>query len=654
MEGAQEAEAVACPKQAGAVLQQAVTNLKSGVMPRLYQKGKGSDLELPSTDFSSASGSALFKRNYNAIWKRAIEVYLYDLIHSSQYPKGPEAGLQMIRNQWTRCDRALQVLCPSIDLDKAIQECKDELEPLLAEMAAKRLTGVGKDGINFNPGNSTGLVNPGENLCASNALLQMLFSTEPFREAILAAPAAPAPASDESKILAETRQLLACAKRVFAEMAHPDRATASGKEVAMTLYGKEMGTQQDCDELLHRLASMVQEGVTELPGKPFDSVTKAFQQAFVGRTYEMRLRTEDDTFMPVYPETEAAANKEFLTIPIQQRNKSLTQALEDFTSWSSTGGSEVAWTQERFRVVPPFLCFASRQVSSFEWEESLDLGRYAVEPELTVQRDCFERQKALQFHADLSEALEHLAPAKVCLGKANRANRCCGKGLSTEVDHVAKVVQELESRLPPLKERIDELDRKVGGAPGCPSLDEFLSGVDAIVLRDVIRGTLGVDSVAKLLGLVEAGSGESQGAVLEPLVEAGQLTAADRDTILERCRSRQKELEPYRFDLHAIIVYIGTGQFGHYLAFIRQESGKFFCFDDEQVREHADAAAVRTEIEARASLGYPASVRMVVYRRKGSVAPLELPGPPQGGQATNGAKRNGDAEVDGGAKRQRT
>merc|ERR1711957_632505 len=93
------------------------------------------------------------------------------------------------------------------------------------------------------------------------------------------------------------------------------------------------------------------------------------------------------------------------------------------------------------------------------------------------------------------------------------------------------------------------------------------------------------------------------------------------------------------------------GQFGHYLAFVRQEDGKFLSFDDEQVREHADSTAVRNEIQARANMGYPASVRLVVYRRNGSLAPLELPGPPA---ATNGAKRNGHAEPGGEEKRQKT
>merc|ERR1711957_276282 len=97
--------------------------------------------------------------------------------------------------------------------------------------------------------------------------------------------------------------------------------------------------------------------------------------------------------------------------------------------------------------------------------------------------------------------------------------------------------------------------------------------------------------------------------------------------------------------VHAIILYIGLGQFGHYLAFVRQEDGKFLSFDDEQVREHADSTAVRNEIQARAS------VRLVVYRRNGSLAPLELPGPPA---ATNGAKRNGHAELGGEEKRQKT
>merc|ERR1712194_588653 len=121
------------------------------------------------------------------------------------------------------------------------------------------------------------------------------------------------------------------------------------------------------------------------------------------------------------------------------------------------------------------------------------------------QRDCFERQKALQFHSDLSEALEHLTPAKACLARATKANKCCGKGLDAEVDHVAKGLAELESRMSPLKEQLAELEQKVSNSSIEPSLETFLAGLDTSALG-CITGTLGVDSVRKLVALVEAGS----------------------------------------------------------------------------------------------------------------------------------------------------
>merc|ERR1711957_1042437 len=136
----------------------------------------------------------------------------------------------------------------------------------------------------------------------------------------------------------------------------------------------------------------------------------------------------------------------------------------------------------------------------------------------------------------------------------------------------------LESRMAPLEEQLAELEQKVSSSSIEPPLETFLAGLDSSVL-ECITGTLWVHSVSKLVALVEAGS-EKPGAALEPLVEAKQLSAAARGSILERCQTRQRELKPYRYDVHAIILYIGLGQFGHYLAFVRQEDGKFLSFDD--------------------------------------------------------------------------
>jgi len=405
---------------------------------------------------------------------------------------------------------------------------------------------------------------------------------------------------------------------------------------------------------MHRLSLLLQDGLAGIPDRPFDALSQAFRRHFVGTTYEMRLKAEAEgaegasfKFEPLAPTEEASANKQFLSIPVQPNNKTLMQALEDFTAWSSTGGTEVAWTQERFRTLPPFLCFASRQVSALDWEDSLELTRYVVPGSSAVQKDSFERSKAAQSQADLQDALEPLHAASGAVSKAN--TRASGHGLAAHAARLAEVVADLEAQLESQVARLAELDKRLeeaaaAAAGEAPPLEVFLAGAaGAAVVRDVVRGLLGADSVEKLADLaIEAGSDEASN-TFDTLVKEGKLSSQDAAGIVARCRTWREERSIHRFDLHALVVYQGMGQFGHYIAFIRQANGAFLCFDDEQVHEHGDANSVRSEIAERASEGCPASVRMVVYRRRCGAhvaTPLELDAPPLAG-GTNGATVNG-------------
>lgn len=533
------------------------------------------------------------------------------------------------------------------------------------------------------PLRAIGLRNPGDNLCASNALLQLLFSVKPFVSAVLAAPelpakddavAAAASASGAAALRDDGVRLVAGLRRLFAELSEPGRRTpASVIDVAATLYGKELGTQQDCDELWHRLALLVEDGLNAFDGRPFAALQQAFEGLFHGATCELRLRSGSTTngasqgfdcadFEPVRD----CAKKPFLTIPVQGGNKSLNQALDDFTSWSSTGGDEIAWTQERFRRVPPYLCFASRQVSDLAWEESLNLTRFVVPSSSSMERRCYERSKAVQLHGELRETLEHLMPARRSLSKANVVS---GRAMEAEVAKLAAMCQQVDSQAKDLATKIAELERAVGDGFEEPSLEDFLAGVVASVgSRASVRERLGVDCIKALADKLFPG-GEC-GAALSDLVSGSTacLSQAEADAVAAKLQRRWAEHHAYMFDLHGIVLYQGLGQWGHYVAFIRQAEGPFLCFDDERVFELPDAAAVRAEIAERGGEGLPASVRMVVYRRRApadvEAAPIEVDGTANGaaaaaanGCATNGSKREaaGDGAPDGAdAKRLRT
>jgi len=442
--------------------------------------------------------------------------------------------------------------------------------------------------------------------------------------------------------------------------------------VASLLYGSEFGKQQDCDELLHRLSTLLQDGLGAITGNPFQALRGSFQRHFVGATSEVHVRraalgpaTESPTLSAAagqngsngnhaigFPVSEGSATKQFLSVPVQRDNQTLTQALEEFTSWVAVGGEEVVMSQEHFRTVPPFLCFSSRQVSTLDWEESLDTTRFVVRSSPSLQRDKFERSKAVQQQCELTEALKQL---KLVGESVEKANLWSGEQLKADVGTVAELSERLRLQLVASEKRVAELSKAIGdGGVEEPPVEEFLDGaVDANVVESVIRGLLGADTVHKLAELVFDGK-EGGSDVLDGLVQGGTISREQAQAIVERLSGRRQARSAYRYDVHAVVVYQGTGLFGHYVAYIRQSDGAFLCFDDEQVAEHPGVREVRAAIAARGTEEYPAVVRMVVYRRHGvgdtdgEVAPLDLSAPTA---APLGAAANGDAD---GAKRRRT
>merc|ERR1712232_94889 len=164
------------------------------------------------------------------------------------------------------------------------------------------------------------------------------------------------------------------------------------------------------------------------------------------------------------------------------------------------------------------------------------------------------------------------------------------------------------------------------------------------VLEEKIKGLLGADTVKKLSALVIGPDGSE-----DMLADLG-LESTCVKAIMEKLRERQSKLQEHMYEVYAIVVYIGQGMVGHYISFIRQPDGAFFCFDDERVSKVPTVAALREKIAPLGSEAVPASLRTLVYRRKGvgDVLPIELLGPAEDpvDSVSNG--------VDHPAKRQRT
>jgi len=690
----------AAKAEAEALLRQCQANCRNNCLPNLQRHRALGDLKEPNLEMNVDSSAVDYKHAYNRIWRAAVQTYLFEMIHAPQYEKGPEVGLRMIRFQWAKPDEALRKLRPSTALEKAIAFWQEELEVVLADLRTRH--GIAQcpstngnaveNGYQqpvSNPRGAIGLDNPGENLCATNSLIQFLFSAESFRRAVLEVPeavgdapgsaTAQAPAPLYTTLEQESRQLVVALRLLFVQMSDPSRRSTSVREVAKILYSGELGQQQDSDELMHRMSSLLQDGLEAIPGDPYASLRRAFCRLFVGATFEVQVRrdvkasasekiqdaekpsefevvvrTTDDTHVIGYPLDQTSSNKHFLCIPVQRGNETLMQALEDFTCWAPTGGSDVVWMQEQFRTMPPFLSFATRQVSRLEWEEALNLTRFAVRATPSMQRDRYERAKVRQLRSELGEALRHLGSGSESLEKANLS---CACQLDPEFRSLAEMLRRLQHRAETTDQRLTELDEQIGDGFDEPPVPEFLRGVvDANVISNVVCGLLGANTVKKLADLVFDGD-ENGNDTLEQLVQSGALARTDEARIGARLQQRWEEHRTHMYDVYALVVYQGTGHAGHYVVFVRQSDGAFLCFDDEHVSEHPCAGAVRAHIAERGSEAYPASVRMVVYRRRteGPSEPLELPGPRAAPNDTSApGAADGDGPNGGDAKRRRT
>lgn len=613
-------------------LVECMTLCRDTLMPKLSSLGKASGLKVPSLEISSASGATAFKNEYTRLYQMALETYLYRQVKYN-YSYGMEVGVQTMRNMWVKPDAALRLLCPSAALNEAIDQWNRDLDYVLNCLQ----TSKSGDAADANPRGAVGLSNPGENLCATNAMLQLLFSAKDFRDAVLSIPDLQALTDEQSLLLSPSnltaKKLVDCLSRLFAELVDASCISTVGRDVATVLYGGELGAQQDCDELLHRLASLLQDGLCGIPGDPYKSVRQVFRRLFVGATYEVHVRpnmdvlaqsgsisgsiasefepvvfTSGDIYMIGYPLLEDTSNKQFLSIPVQRGNRMLMHSLEDFTCWANTGGSEVIWTQEQFRTLPPFLCFTSREVNTLEWEDSLNLTRFTSKASPSLQRDRYELAKLRQLRGELNATIQSLSNG--CKSLA-RANILCSQQFETGLLHLHEMLTQLQLRLDETEPQSHRLEDVIGDGFEEPTLTEFLEGVvHADIVEQNIQGLLGVDTVKKLSDMFHGVDG-----AVDMLLDLG-LELEPAQALLAKLSDRHRRHHVHMFDVHAVIMYIGKGLVGHYVAFIRQPDGAFLSFDDERITEHADTGQVRQAIADYGSGANPASVRTLVYHRR--------------------------------------
>lgn len=622
-------------------LRACVENQKK-VYNNLELRGALGGLRLCTTDIKTDAAALEFLNLHWSIWLRGTEEYLFET--ACNQAGGALRGVNLLRMQCKRADAPLQRLFPGRSLDDAIVEKCGALEDFFRRVAAKRGYDVPPDmppampsqrREGANPRGATGLDNPGENLCATNSLVQVLFSAGGFREAVLA-DATHAEQGLGSAL--DARQLVARLRSLFAQLAEPGRKSASVRDVAAVLYGGELGEQQDSDELLHRVSALLQGDL----GGARSAVGDLFCRLFSGRTYEVHVRcgggdsssggaapafeplvrTADGTGVVGYPLSEDCSNKQFLCIPVQQGNRTLTQALRDFTGWTRTGGKELLWTQEHFRVLPPFLCFAVREVTQLNWEEYISLAPFTAQMTPEAHLASLEHAKASQPPVDPNEA------DVSSNGHASSNPACSSQGAIKDM----------------------------------PIAELLRGALDEQKLETVVCGLLGADTAQKLADLVFDGGMGTPNDTLEQLVQGGHLTSEDVEGMHAKlCSWRQ---EQHMYVAHALIIYQGFGGFGHYVSFVRQDDAHWLCFDDQFVDEFDSTAAVQEIIAEKATGAWPASVRMLVYRRQGppgsSEAPLQLPGgPPLGAAAGAGRGEAGPEpeapaqEGDDDAKRRR-
>jgi len=270
-------------------LRACVENQKK-VYNNLELRGGLAGLRLCTTDIKTDAAALEFLNLHWAIWHRGTEEYLFET--ACNQPGGPLRGVSLLRLQCKRADAPLQLLFPGRTLDNAIEEKRGALEDFFRRVAAKRGYDVPPDlppakpsqrREGANPRGAVGLDNPGENLCATNSLAQVLFSAGGFREAVLADTTF---AEQGLGAALGGRQLVARLRALFAQMSEPGRKSASVRDVAAVLYGGELGEQQDSDELLHRVSALLQGDLGGAPG----AVGDLFGRLFSGRTYEVHAR----------------------------------------------------------------------------------------------------------------------------------------------------------------------------------------------------------------------------------------------------------------------------------------------------------------------------------------------------------------------------
>eukprot|EP00929_Paragymnodinium_shiwhaense_P071595 TRINITY_DN36380_c0_g1_i1.p1 TRINITY_DN36380_c0_g1~~TRINITY_DN36380_c0_g1_i1.p1 ORF type:complete len:1069 (+),score=201.58 TRINITY_DN36380_c0_g1_i1:185-3391(+) len=661
--------------EAWATLRECV-GLAKGILGKLRNKDAAADLEPPKMGSIGQDGTE-FKNNFNKVFERAMTTYLYDTSIAG-YTYGPQVAIAMMRKQWMKPDEALKVICPNETLDECVKQWEVSFDTCLNTLM-KRSTANGVSTEQLG-GLAVGLDNPGENLCATNSLMQLLYSINGLREAVLAVPAdAPSSSSTSQPASSGRTDAEASAKAAHSLVGHVHRLfsalsdktklghSPTARDVALVLYDakESLGAQQDCDELLHRFWSLLDDGFKEAPDEKYKTLRQRFEKLFMGATYELQVRpasasasngkadfkpvapTTDREYMIGFPLAGETSNKKFLSIPVQQENQTLTAALDDFTSWSHAGGSDVIWTQEQFRLLPPLLCFTSRQVSTLEWEETLNLTPFAARPTHAVQRDRLERNRLQHVRCKLVETATSLSETARRLSDTDSLDN---HSMKAEVQQLEAVKGQIESKQASIDGQLRGVEERIGDGLEDPPISDFLKGiVDTAVIDEKVCGLLGVNTVKKLADVV-LGPGGSDDVLTGIGLEATQVRS-----ILEKLKARAEKLQEHLYDVYAVVVYMGRGMVGHYVSFIRQADGCFFCFDDEIVTRMADVAALRKAIEALGSESQPASLRTLVYRRRcadgsSEAAPLQLLGPSDDVTAASADEPCNGSQ----AKRQRT
>lgn len=600
---------------------------------KLRKCGCNSFLKLPSMESVRRGNGVEYKDAFTRICHKAIYSYLKDQIVTGCQRGGPQYATEAVDKMCGAPDSALKVLCGGASLDESLDSWQKSLKRIINTLS---LTGnVGS--ANANPRGATGLDNPGENLCATNALMQMLASAPRFKDAVLGASNVEAPPPPPASTEENARDFVDCLCSLFSMLCDPQCGTGTARDVAMALYGREIGQQQDSDELMCRVSSLLQDGLKDVDGDPYKQLRETFQNMFMGATYEMQVRPNSgsngmnefevmahaNTLPHVIgrPLAQGASCKSFMTIPVQKGNQTLMSALEEFTGWDRRNSKEVLWVREQFRVLPPFLCFASRQVAALDWEQSLNLTRFTVQPTATMHSACYERAALRQSCAELSEALQHLASTEESLISARGWG---GMQLDERVEAVRAEEKQVQGALDETKLRLQGLETLTGDGFDDPSLGEFLDGIaSAGEVEGLLRKTLGATNVSKLSALLVGVDGS------EDMLDDLGLSPEQGKELLERVGARQQRNCLHMYDVHALVIYIGRGEVGHYVSFVRQSDGCFLCFDDEHVSELPDVASVREAIASRGTDEHPASVRTLVYRRRTETSdePLRLADP---------------------------